>query len=140
MKFWDSSAIVPLLIDEKLSQQTLTQLRATPEMIVWWATPIECISALSRKERQSLLSMNAMTKALDRLQILEIAWIEIEPNEKIRQLAKRILRVHSLRAADSLQLAAALIASEQEPSTLEFICYDDQLSTAAKREGFIVSS
>jgi hypothetical protein len=46
--------------------------------------------------------------------------------------------VHPLRAADSLQLAAAIIAAEREPTTLEFVSLDDRLGEAASREGFRV--
>jgi hypothetical protein len=53
-------------------------------------------------------------------------------------VALRLLRNHPLRAADALQLAAALIASEETPQTLEFICLDDRLALAARREGFTV--
>ena len=43
-----------------------------------------------------------------------------------------------LRAADSLQLAAALIAADHDPATLEILCLDPRLSSAARREGFTV--
>jgi uncharacterized protein with PIN domain len=46
MKFWDASAIVPLLVDEPARQRLLTDLEADPTMFVWWGTPIECVSAL----------------------------------------------------------------------------------------------
>jgi hypothetical protein len=56
----------------------------------------------------------------------------------LRDLAERLLRVHSLRAADSLQLAAAIIAAEREPVTLDLVSLDDRLNDAASREGFRV--
>jgi predicted nucleic acid-binding protein len=51
-------------------------------------------------------------------------------------VALRLLRVHALRAADSLQLAAAIVAAEHEPSALEFVSLDERLNEAASREGF----
>ncbi len=48
------------------------------------------------------------------------------------------MRVHALRAADSLQLAAALIAANHDPATLEIVSLDARLATAARREGFKV--
>jgi predicted nucleic acid-binding protein len=48
----------------------------------------------------------------------------------------RFLRVHPLRAADALQLAAAFTAAERRPSSLAFVCMDEKLLAAAKREGF----
>lgn len=72
------------------------------------------------------------------LRALADAWQEILPAEPIRTTAERLLRVHPLRAADSLQLAAAIIAAEREPTTLEFVSLDDRLGEAASREGFRV--
>jgi hypothetical protein len=51
--------------------------------------------------------------------------------------ARRVLRVHALRAADALQLAAALLVSEGNPGSLEVVTLDDRLLDAARREGFI---
>jgi hypothetical protein len=48
------------------------------------------------------------------------------------------LRVHPLRAADALQLAAAYIAAERRPSSLELVILDDRLAAAARREGFVL--
>ena len=50
----------------------------------------------------------------------------------------RFLRVHPLRAADSLQLAAAFIAAERRPASLDVITLDDRLAAAARKEGFTV--
>ncbi len=47
-------------------------------------------------------------------------------------------RVHGGPAADSLQLAAAVIAAEHEPATLEIVSLDERLNEAASREGFRV--
>lgn len=48
------------------------------------------------------------------------------------------MRLHPLRAADALQLAAALVLSDFEPRTLPFVTLDDRLASAARREGFEV--
>jgi len=46
--------------------------------------------------------------------------------------------VHSLRAADSFQLAAALIWAEENPQGLDLVCLDQNLREAAFKEGFAV--
>lgn len=58
----------------------------------------------------------------------------------VRESAIRLLRVHSLRAADSLQLAAALVASDHRPQSWRFISLDARLCGAAELEGFEVLS
>lgn len=76
--------------------------------------------------------------ALDRLDALKGSWHEVQPLETVRRFARRLLRVHELRAADSLQLAAALAAAEGRSDVLEFVSLDDRLLEAARREGFRV--
>ena len=138
MKFWDSSALVPLLVEEDVTVLLRDLLLREPGMISWWGASVECASALSRLEREGSLSPRAVTEALERLDALARHWHRIEPVDAVLATARRFLRVHPLRAADSLQLAAAFLASEGRPSTLEFVCLDDRLVTAAQREGFLV--
>ena len=105
-------------------------------MLVWWATEIECVSAVSRLERDGGLSAADTAMALGRLDALAGGWSEIQPLEGFRRTARRLLRVHPLRAADALQLGAALIGSEGDPGTLPFVSLDARLIAAAEREGF----
>lgn len=136
MKFWDSSAIVPLLVAEPSLNTLLEVLGRDQTMVAWWGTPVECASAIARREREGDLKANGATEAFGRLQALSAAWHEVLPSVLVRDVAQRLLRVHSLRAADALQLAAATIAAEHEPASLEFVCLDDRLNLAAQREGF----
>lgn len=138
MKFWDSSAIVPLLVEEKSTAWTIGLYREDPQLLAWWGTDVECVSALSRLERSGGLSSAVMADALNRLRALKAGWQEVQAVEAVREAAIRLLRVHDLRAADSLQLAAATVASQHRPSSLAFVCLDERLKAAARREGFTV--
>ncbi len=42
MIFWDSSALVALLVDEEESAARRVQLEHDPDLAVWWSTPVEC--------------------------------------------------------------------------------------------------
>ena len=138
MRFWDTSAITPLLVDEIARDRMLELLQQDPQMLVWWGTRIEIVSALSRREREKVLTTQQVGHALDTAHQLAADWDEILPTDAVRRTAERMLRIHPLRAADSLQLAAALIAAGHDPSTLELVCLDSRLANAAGREGFIV--
>src|SRR6516164_6465469 len=83
---------------------------------VWWGSGVECVSALALDQR-------AETLALDRLNQLASGWHEVDPTDLVRETAMRFLRVHPLRAADALQLAAAFIAAEQRPASLEMLTF-----------------
>jgi uncharacterized protein len=138
MKFWDTSAIIPLLADEPSREGLLAILEDDPQVIAWWGTPVEIASALARREREQLITAAEAEAALSAARVLSDGWHEIVPSDAIRRTAERLLRAHPLRAADSLQLAAALIAANHDPTTLELVCLDVRLTVAARREGFKV--
>ena len=104
-------------------------------MLVWWATEVECLSAVARLEREDELSAPSVADAVERLSLLAGAWSEVQPTEAVRRTAKRLLRVHAIHAADALQLAAALSASEGDPDSLGFVSLDDRLISTARKEG-----
>ena len=138
MRFWDSSAIVPLLVAEATSAAVMEAYEHDPEMIAWWATDAECVSALARLEREGSLSPPSMTDGLRRLDGLVRSWREVQPAAVVRETAIRLLRVHSLRTADALQLASAIVAAEGHPASLPLVTLDERLAQAAEREGFVV--
>lgn len=138
MKFWDTSALVPLLVDEPATQAVRILYGADPIVLVAWTTAIECASAIARAERDALLPAAHITDAFARLDELQRVWREVEPSGELRDLARRLLRVHRLRAADAVQLAAATLASEHRPPSLTVVTLDERLEAAARREGFVV--
>src|SRR5688572_13084076 len=136
MRFWDASAIVPLLMAEPASRPAQVLAARDPAMLVWWGTEVECASAIARLERDGALDDPEVTQAFRRLKLLAAGWHEVDPSDAVREAAVRFMRVHPLRAADSLQLAAAFVASERRPSSLEVVTLDDRLGAAARKEGF----
>lgn len=135
MRFWDASAIVPLCLAQPLTAESRTMLAKDREMVVWWGSSIECASAIARLHRDLHLTDQEERSATETLAALRRSWFEVQPGDAIREQALRLLRVHSLRAADALQLAAALEWAGA-PVRGIFTCYDDRLRTAAHREGF----
>lgn len=108
------------------------------EILVWWSTELECVSAVARLERAGARQRSRVADAFARIDDLKAAWEEIAPHMGVRRTARRLLRVHALGATDALQLAAAITGSDGDPSSLEFVCLDRQLSAAAAREGFSI--
>jgi uncharacterized protein len=138
VRFWDASAIVPLLVTETTTRAVQTLAAKDAGILVWWATEVECASAIARLEREGALDEAAVREAFQRLTQLATGWHEVDPSDSIRETAVRFLRVHPLRAADALQLAAAFLAAERRPSSLEVVTLDDRLAAAARKEGFVV--
>ena len=138
MRYWDSSALVPLLIAESGTRAMEALLAADAGMVTWWGTPIECSSAIGRRARDEPEADANVAIASRKLAALEADWAEVSPSERLRALARRLLRVHDLRAADALQLAAGLAALSTRDEPLPFVTLDDRLALAASREGFPV--
>jgi predicted nucleic acid-binding protein len=138
MKFWDSSALLPLLVDEAARTRLFALLEHDTEVLAWWGTSVEITSALARREREGLLTADEVSAALGAMRTLAESWHEIVPSDAVRRTAERLLRTHPLRAADALQLAALLIAADHDPTSLELVCLDERLNVAARREGFTV--
>ena len=138
MKFWDASAILPLIVAEPTTKSVQALAAADPTMVAWWTSEPECASAVSRLEREGALDEAGATHALDRLKQIAQGWYQVDPGDAVREAALRFLRVHPLRAADALQLSAAFIAAERRPPSLELVTLDDRLATAARKEGFVV--
>lgn len=135
MRFWDSSALVALCLSQPATKAARTALGADPELVVWWASAVECASAIARLHRERLLSASDEAAARALLDALRRSWFEVQPGDGVRDQAMRLVRLHPLRAADALQLAAALEWAGS-PASGGFVTFDERLRGAAQREGF----
>jgi uncharacterized protein len=138
LRFWDSSALLPVFVAEPHSAAVGALIREDPSMIVWWASRVECGSAVHRLRREGALTTAESARLLSRIgEALEAAEV-VQPGEELTTSALRLLASHPLRAADALQLAAALVWARGRAAGHEFICLDDRLASAALLEGFSV--
>ena len=137
MKFWDSSAVVALVIDEPRTRGLRAMREEDPEQSIWCLSEVEIAAALARREREGL---GEVPVEAARAEIAKLArrWRPVTALDPVRARALRIVRTHALRAADALQLSAAIVASDDRPESLPFVCLDERLRDAARREGFTV--
>ena len=138
MKFWDTSALFALLVDHQGSDRAKAALAGDPDASIWWGTAVELASGAARLLRMKEIDEAHCTRILASIGPIVRTAEEIQPNEEVRQIALRLIRVHDLTAADSLQLAAALVWARHVPAGLEFVCLDTKLRSAAEKEGFTV--
>ena len=138
MRFWDASAVIPLCVSDPNSETMRKLAREDEAMVVWWGTIVECHFAFSRLRRVGDLEPSGVEQASHLLDRLAGYWSELTAGEEVRDQAVRLLGLHPLRAADALQLAAALVWADRRPLRHHFTCLDDRLRDAARREGFIV--
>ena len=138
MRFWDASAVVPLCFEQGGSTAVETIARQDPVLVVWWGTAVECVSALARLRRMDGLPPAAMQQTMAVLGRLRSGWMEILPTDAVRDRAQALLQAHPLRAADALQLAAALVWASDQPADMVMVTLDERLAAAAREEGFVV--
>jgi len=138
VRFWDSSALIPLVVRERRSPLVEALVADDPDMMVWWASLVECGSAVHRLRREGVFAPAEAAQVLAGLTSVLDAANAVEPGDEMCAKALRLLGVHPLRAADALQLAAALLWIRDRPHGKDFVCLDERLRTAAVIEGFLV--
>ena len=136
MRFWDTSAIIPLFIAEQGTPRARTWYREDPEIIVWTLTRVELFSALARRRREEPAAGSRLLAVRRDLIRAWAQWSEVTAIEIVRRHAERLVESHPLRAADALQIGAAVLAAEDNPAGLEFVTFDENLAHVAEREGF----
>ena len=130
--------MLPLIVNEETSAAAGDLLREDGNVAVWWGTWVEYAVALSRLVREGALNEETEEEARSRLDLLLGNWSEIQPDDEVRFLAGRLSKRYPPKAADALQLTAALVWCEEETEGREFVCLDDRLRRAAQEEGFDV--
>lgn len=134
MRFWDTSALVPLLTQQETTAAMTALFRQDRNIVAAFITPTEVTSALWRKA-----GVNADLRRLaeQRYAVLEANWTLVDDYEIVLRLAKKFAAQYELRAGDAIQLACAISAG-LPPAELPFVVRDYDLATAARAEGFPV--
>lgn len=138
MSFWDSSALISLVLPEQSSFRVANLLPTRSSMALWWATPVECYGALARAKRSGRIAASSFLRGESTLRSLFTHALEIEAWIEVRERAVQLATKHPLRAADALQLAAALEWCSGNSRGESFVCLDDRLRGGAALEGFRV--
>jgi uncharacterized protein len=138
VRFWDTSALIPLIVSERGTGRAERWLRDDPDVVVWTLTRVELLSALARRRREEPQSARRLLSARREILTAWDRWSEVTAVERVRRYAERVVESHAIKAADALQIAAALVAAEDNPASLDFVTLDSNQAVAAEREGFRV--
>jgi predicted nucleic acid-binding protein len=133
--FWDTSALVPLCVRQATTPQAIT-LYKSYEVVVWWATSVEMASALARLWRMKQLDSSEWAQAGRLAAALGDVWSVVQPSDALRAQSMLLVNQYGLRAADALQLAAALEWCGNLPQDRVFVTADHALWQAAVLTGF----
>lgn len=138
MRYWDTSALVPLFLTEAGSAQVRQISREDKRVTTWLWTRTELVSAIERRAREGSLSQADRLNMLNWIASVSAGWDEVSDILAVSAQANLLLARHPLRAADAGQLAAAMIVRKKLDEQLKFVCLDNRLSSAAEKEGFHV--
>jgi predicted nucleic acid-binding protein len=138
MRYWDTSGLVPLFVREGASPLADSYYRDDPRVITWTLSEVELLSALARRRREGAFSEEAFASCRAKVTRFWAAVVSVHDVARAKARAQRLLLTHPLRAADALQLAAALLAVSEAPAGHSFVCFDERLANAAAIEGFDV--
>jgi predicted nucleic acid-binding protein len=133
--FWDASALVPLCVRQGITP-SVVGLYESYHVVIWWATPVDIASALARLVRIKEISTSEYAKARQVAVALADEWSVIQPSNAVRDHATRLVHRYDLKAADAMQLAAALDWCENAPRGEIFLTADQRLREAAVLSGF----
>lgn len=138
MRYWDASALVPLVVAEPSTDRMRDLLRDDPHIVTWAWTSVEITSAVERRTRQGHLDREQRRAALRAFDELSTTWDEVTDVLAVRRRAIALLARHPLRAADAAQLAAGLLLAPESGPAPTYVCLDERLAEAAEREGLTV--
>lgn len=131
LQFWDTSAIVALFAREGRSPDAVRIAEAGNRFWAWDWMQMESLSALLRRK------MGA-----DHIRRLRELWRRFEyvtvGTEHFPALEK-VLQKHRLRSADAGHLLCLKWVHRLNP-TIGFVCFDQELASAAEAEGIRVIS
>lgn len=116
--------MLPLISEETFSDVVAGFLREDDEIVVWWGTWIECSVAISRLRRENSLDEAGEEETRAAVDRLAGNWVERRPTDDTRLLAMLVSKRHPLKAADTLQIAAALRWCEGETDGTAFVCLE----------------
>jgi predicted nucleic acid-binding protein len=139
MRYWDSSALVALHVEQASTARVRELYAVDPNVLTWVLSDVEVRSGIVRLGRDGAMDAAEVQLAIARVEAFWASVHQISMVEAVKPRAKRLLGVHALKAADAMQLGAALAGVYDDPTGWEFVCLDRNLCAAAGREGFILA-
>ena len=137
--FLDSTAFVKLFVQEEGTDSIIRLMEATEDnrKLISAGTPLEVYAALKRRERIGGISAQDSEAARTILRVEAARMVQQPLNPAVLEAARQLLDRHELRATESLQLGAAVVAREMfQGMEIVFVSADQRLLEAAKMEHF----
>jgi uncharacterized protein len=134
--YFDTSALVPLLVDEPGSDRAARLWDVADNVVAVRLVYAEARAALAQAARLGRLSAADLTKAIDGLEGLYANMDLLEVDEHLVRRAGELAQRHALRGYDAVHLAAA--ERVRDDATI-LVAGDHDLRTAAGALGMAVA-
>ena len=141
MLYWDTSALFSFFVSEKKTQplRELVGMQGSTPTYSSMITPLEFESAIQRRLSDRTLTLREADRArLCGVDFRKRAFL-VPFDQNALDTSLHLQKIYGLRPGDALQLASARIGTDH-PARVLFLCLDEKLSEAAKREGFRVEA
>ena len=130
--YFDASAIIPLLIDEPLSDLAYRLWQRASWVATARVSYVEARAGLGRACRMGRISPEGLREAVESLEVLDRRFHHVEITPDLVTSAGDLAEEVALRAYDAVQLAAALSLDIRD---LVVVTGDRQLASAAQALG-----
>jgi predicted nucleic acid-binding protein len=130
--YFDTSAVVPLLVEEPGTPQCAEQWSVADRVVSVRLVKVEARAALAQAARQDRLTSRQLRATVDALDDLVAQLDLIDVDEDLIDGAAELAETHSLRAYDAIHLAAALAVGDDD---LVLVAGDRALLTAGSAVG-----
>jgi len=97
----------------------------------------EIVSALARRSREGSVDPRVLERTVRAVRSDFLSFLVVEVTSAVVDRSVGLLLRYPLRAADSLQLAAALELRELTGEEIHFVAFDDRLNEAARSERLV---
>jgi predicted nucleic acid-binding protein len=95
---------------------------------------VEVVSALTRRAREGDIASADADRAIAALVDDLSALLIVELLPEVTAVARSLLRRHTLRTADTIQLGSCLYLAEQLGERIPFVAFDARVRAAARAE------
>lgn len=130
--FCDSSAFAKLYVREAGTDAVIQQAASSDMIAVCRIAWVEMMSAFARRSREHPADAPALAQARSRFVADWPRCLAVEVTQALVELAGDYSDAFTLRAYDSVQLAAVQTVHLELPGEVRFACFDDRLSKAAR--------
>ncbi len=134
--YLDTSALVKRYFREPFSDEVVLRWKAATEIVISSVAYAEALASFYRKKRETGLKEAVARKVIEAFRLDWKSFIRIEVNEELDTYLDRALERYPLRGFDAIHLASAVLVREGLKEDILFVCFDQVLARAARKEGF----